>query len=407
MKFLFPLLLFLIANLSKGEGLDGKVMCGYQGWFRTPEDGYDTGWSHYGGRIFAPGSCGIDLWPDVRELPESARVKTAFQHKDGTAAEVYSSTNPAAITKHFEWMRDYGIDGIFLQRFAVTTKDAKYRRSLDDVLVNCRKAAADTGRNWVLMYDLSGLRSGDTQVVIEDWKRLRALYKIADSTDRAYLQHRSKPLVALWGLGFNDRPPMLAEWKELVRFFKEDAGCSVMLGVPAYWRTLDRDSIPDPLLHDVIKRADVVSPWTVGRYGKPRDVTSYMRNAVKDDLIWCTQNHLDYLPVAFPGFSWHNLQAWRSKSALTDQVPRLGGRFLWSQATQYHDAGAKALYVAMFDELDEGTAIYKVRNDPPIGSSPFVSEPDVPGDRYLKLTGLAGKLFKGQEIRTMDGLPAE
>jgi hypothetical protein len=46
------------------------------------------------------------------------------------------------------------------------------------------------------------------------------------------------------------------------------------------------------------------------------------------------------------------------------------------------------LYVAMFDELDEGTAIMKTSNQPPGGGdSPFVSEPGVPPDRYLHLTG--------------------
>ena len=45
------------------------------------------------------------------------------------------------------------------------------------------------------------------------------------------------------------------------------------------------------------------------------------------------------------------------------------------------------LYVAMFDELDEGTAIMKTSNSPPAGESPFVSEPGVPSDRYLRLTG--------------------
>ena len=28
--------------------LDGKVLCGYQGWFNTPGDGTDFGFSHWG-----------------------------------------------------------------------------------------------------------------------------------------------------------------------------------------------------------------------------------------------------------------------------------------------------------------------------------------------------------------------
>ncbi|MHB8957244.1 MAG: hypothetical protein ACYC4U_30135 [Pirellulaceae bacterium] len=51
--------------------LSGKVMCGYQGWFTTPDDGAQRGWTHYGRRgRFEPGSCTIDLWPDVSELDD-------------------------------------------------------------------------------------------------------------------------------------------------------------------------------------------------------------------------------------------------------------------------------------------------------------------------------------------------
>ena len=39
------------------------------------------------------------------------------------------------------------------------------------------------------------------------------------------------------------------------------------------WRTLDGDSVNDTKLHDMILQADIVSPWTVGRYasGEERD----------------------------------------------------------------------------------------------------------------------------------------
>jgi hypothetical protein len=54
------------------------------------------------------------------------------------------------------------------------------------------------------------------------------------------------------------------------------------------------------------------------------------------------------------------------------------------------------LYVAMFDEIDEGTAIFKISTDPPVGASTFVSfEPGIPSDYYLGLTGYAGRMLKG------------
>ena len=55
------------------------------------------------------------------------------------------------------------------------------------------------------------------------------------------------------------------------------------------------------------------------------------------------------------------------------------------------------IYVAMFDEVDEGTAIMKVSQDPPVGSSRFITfEEGIPSDYYLYLTGLAGKMLRSE-----------
>ena len=50
----------------------------------------------------------------------------------------------------------------------------------------------------------------------------------------------------------------------------------------------------------------------------------------------------------------------------------------------------------MFDEIDEGTAIFKCTNDPPVGASPFVTFEGLPSDHYLWLTGMGGKLLRGE-----------
>ncbi|HUR45050.1 MAG TPA: glycoside hydrolase family 71/99-like protein, partial [Candidatus Saccharimonadales bacterium] len=351
---------------------------------------------------FGPGNCSIEIWPDVWELPKSNRVATAFRHADGSVAEVFSSVQPSTVELHFQWMRDYGIDGVFLQRFATTTRDPRFRAGMDTVLQACRAAARDTKREWVLMYDLSGLQPGQTDSLMADWKYLQGKFQLTDATvNPAYMRHKGKPLVALWGLGFSDRPPMLDEWEKLLRFFKEEAspgGCSVMVGVPTFWRTLKRDAISDPQLHKLIALADVVSPWTVGRFDSPKKVQEYADKTMSDDVAWCREHKLDFLPVAFPGFSWHNLMASRGQTAKLNAIPRLGGRFLWSQFATYHKAGAQAFYIAMFDEMDEGTAIFKVRNDPPVGNSPFLAEPEVPGDHYLWLTGQAGRMLRSEKV---------
>ena len=54
------------------------------------------------------------------------------------------------------------------------------------------------------------------------------------------------------------------------------------------------------------------------------------------------------------------------------------------------------LYVTMFDEIDEGPAIFKCTNSPPVGKSAFATYDGLPTDHYLKLTGKAGKLIRGE-----------
>ena len=80
---------------------------------------------------------------------------------------------------------------------------------------------------------------------------------------------------------------------ELVKFLKDDphyGGCTVMLGVPTHWRTLDRDCGSDPALHDLILKADIVSPWTVGRYTNPEGAGNYAEQTMKPDIAWCKEH---------------------------------------------------------------------------------------------------------------------
>lgn len=416
LKF-FATLLFLAALCLTGmeagaaDFSTGQVFCGYQGWFRCEGDGTGAGWHHYAaGRKFEPGACGIDLWPDVRELPAGARFASPFRHPDGSVAEVFTSAHPETVRTHFRWMRDYGIDGAFLQRFAVTTRDARFRGPMDRILGHVAESARETGRAWAVMYDLTGLKPEQIEAVKTDWKQLDEKFHLRSAKAHpGYLRHHGRPLVAIWGCGFADRPAMLDEWRGLVAFFKDDpqlGGCAVMLGVPAFWRTLDRDAIADPALHAVLASADILSPWSVGRFRTPDEATRFAARNLGPDLAWCRERSVDYLPVVFPGFSWHNLSAARGKEAPVDAIPRLGGRFLWAQCLAAHRAGVRSLYVAMFDELDEGTAIFKTRNDPPAGASPFVAEPGLQSDHYLWLTGAAVRLLRGELPVDSDALPS-
>ncbi|MFO0928015.1 MAG: glycoside hydrolase family 71/99-like protein [Gemmataceae bacterium] len=378
--------------------LTGKVTCGYQGWFTTPDDGAGLGWRHYGRRgQFRPGNANIDLWPDTSELADDEKVATAFRHADGRTAYVFSAHNRPTVLRHFRWMQEYGIDVAFVQRFAVETFDPRNLRHCNTVLSHCREGANRTGRGYAVMYDLSGLREGGTKQVIADWKALRDRMKIGkDKNDPAYLRHQNKPVVAVWGIGFNDgRRYTLAGCEQLIDFLAHDpeyGGCAVMVGVPTGWRTLDTDAVRDKELLRIVGKADIVSPWTVGRYATLPQVDGHARRRWEPDQRWCNERGKAYLPVVFPGFSWHNM---RPASPL-DQIPRQKGRFLWKQYVAAKAAGATMIYQAMFDEMDEGTAIFKCTDDPPVGASQFLTLDGLPSDHYLWLTGMGGKLLRGE-----------
>ena len=374
-------------------------MCGYQGWFNTGGDGSGRGWVHWGrgGGAPGPGRVTVDLWPDLTGFGPDEKFKTGFRHADGRPAEVFSSFKKPTVLRHFRWMQQYGIDGVFLQRFITSVRDEDGRRHNDTVLSHCREGAKQFGRTYAVMYDLSGLAPGNAQRLADDWKWI---FRTQNPTsDVRYLKHEGKPVVSLWGCGFGDKKtrPSLDDWRKIIAFFKHDAvpgGCSVMLGVPSYWRELGRDSVSDRKLHELIKMADIVSPWTVGRYKTPEQAADHGAKTWKPDVEWCKANSLDYLPVAFPGFSWHNLTGQK-----LDSIPRLEGRFFWSQVKAAQGAGAKMLYVAMFDEVDEGTAMFKCTNDPPVGKGvSFLDYEGLPSDHYLRLAGHAARVMRGEPV---------
>ncbi|MHC4878113.1 MAG: hypothetical protein ACYTGL_16790 [Planctomycetota bacterium] len=75
------------ARGNKPTGLKGRLVTGYQGWFRAEGDGSRLGFQHYRkGRTFEPGNCTIDLWPDLSEFDDDERFPTTFRHQDGSTA---------------------------------------------------------------------------------------------------------------------------------------------------------------------------------------------------------------------------------------------------------------------------------------------------------------------------------
>jgi glycoprotein endo-alpha-1,2-mannosidase len=415
-------------TIDSNYSLVGKVMCGYQGWFNCTGDGANRSWVHWprsGSNAPTPSNVHVDLWPDMTEMDANEMfAATGFNDGNGTHY-LFSSHNVKTVRRHFKWMQDYGIDGVYLQRFATEIKDrgSSSFAHRNDVLDYCKDGANMYGRKYAVMYDLSGLNAGETSFVISDWKYLVDTKHI--TTDPNYMHHRGRPVVAVWGIGFNDgRQYTLAECLALVDFLRNDpvyGGNAVVVGVPSYWRTHDgsHDCLNDPCVATIVKVADIVSPWSVGRYNNTSGVSNYASDVWIQDVTWCQQNStpshpIEYLPVIFPGYSYHNATATSNPPKKINEIPRWGGQFLWDQVYYSTGAGVNMYYIAMFDEADEGTAIFKVTNSPPAGA-PFVTyRQDLPGqgknylpagaalpnDEYLWLTGQAGRAIRSEIPRT-------
>lgn len=371
--------------------VEGLVLTGYQGWFNAEGDGAGLGWKHYQKNgALAPGSCSFDLWPDVSEYEKT--YASPFSYDDGKTARLFSSYDRSTTFLHFGWMRDYGIDGAFMQRFVTSIRSEKGRANYNHILMNAVEAAEKYDRAVCVMYDLSGISSKDIQLLLDDWKELSGKYGITTRKNNHYLHHNGRPLVAVWGAGFNDNRKYNYDDLERVIDFLRAEGCSVLLGVPTHWRTLDMDTLPDERLHELIAKVDIVHPWLVGRY----NAESYPRfgDLLEKDMAWCREHDKTYMPVVFPGFSWYNLRD--GVAAPLDQIPRQGGAFFWQQVYGSLSLGARTLYLAMFDEIDEGTAFFKCAERVPVGKSPFLGAQGVAPDHYLWLAGKAAEVLRGE-----------
>ncbi|MDG3581055.1 glycoside hydrolase family 71/99-like protein [Galbibacter pacificus] len=377
---------------------NGLVMAGYQGWFHQRE-----------GKMYNDEkNIRIDMWPDMNEYKKT--YPTGLKLKNGSTAYFFSSDDKSTIDLHFKWMKDYGIDGVFMQRFF---NPAKHRSKIaTKILQDAFSAASNEDRAIAIMYDLSGLaaKGEDCSILIEDWKFLVDSLKVTNQNGtQTYLHHKGKPLVAIWGVGFPDRPYNIRDIgiKRFIDFLKNDpeyGGCSIMLGVPTFWRTLQADCISDPYLHEVIKQVDIVLPWMVQRFTPllHNDMDRY-RDLIIEDLKWCNANGIDYVPSIYPGFSWHNLSRFEFPDDIkpSGSIPRQGGRFYWQQIGTALNSGVQMLYVAMFDEVNEGTAIFKGSDNPPVSEyAEFINMDGVPSDHYLWLTGQAAKMLKGDKKLT-------
>lgn len=377
----------------------GHLFAGYQGWFNAAGDGSPNGgWVHWSKNSSAPsagGNVNFELYPDTREYSKLYQTDLA-NLGNGSPAKLFSSYDQDTVNKHFEWMKTYNIDGAALQRFGADESDTPngWKTNRDSVAVKVKNAAETYNRKFYVMYDITGMNAGNwVNAVKHDWST-NVVNTMHLPSSPAYAKQNGKIVVCIWGIGFNDRPGTAAESAELIQWFKNQ-GVYVIGGVPTYWRTGDRDSKPDFM--NVYKSLDMISPWSVARFGTLQGADDFKNDTLGPDFTFTQQNGIAYQPVIWPGSAWSNMTG-----GPRNENPRLHGDFMWKQAYNVKSTGIQTGYIAMFDEYDEGTAIAKMaENSSMIPTNQYFLTLDADGvsvssDFYLRLAGDINRLFKGQ-----------
>lgn len=219
---------------------------------------------------------------------------------------------------------------------------------------------------------------------------------------------------------------------KLIEWFKTTAEPKYRVfligGVPSRWRDLTDDSRTAPIWRTVYESLDGIHPWHVGRWSSISYSNWWYNNRIAQDAALCAERGILYMPTMWPGFSWKNLK----KDTPVNEIPRLGGRFMWQQAYNYaKNDHISSIWMAQFDgksymvsfvgaevsnsswhfaEVDEGTAIFKVgatQEEVPAEGNWLTLDADgkqLPNDWYLRLCGEAQKMLRG-DIPLTDTIP--
>ena len=369
-------------NASAAGDVVGKITVGYQGWFacigdNSPIDAW-WHWSPDASQPPSPSNNGIKAWPEMTEYTRSYQTGFAALGNGG-AAQLYSNYDGQSVGLHFAWMAQHGCDTAALQRFNPTGSEGPIR---DAITSQVRSSAEDTGVKFYIMYDVSGWTDMQSEIKA-DWTDKMSAY----TASSGYARQNGKPVVGIWGFGFDDtnHPWDAATCLDVITWF-QGQGCYVMGGVPTYWRTGVNDSRAGYL--DVYHAFDMISPWMVGRIGTAADSDSFYTNVNTGDQADCNANGIDYQPCVLPG----DLSARQ----------RAHGDFMWRQFYNMTRVGAQGIYISMFDEFNEGNQIAKTAPTSatiPTGSGFLGLDEDgtaCSSDYYLRLTADGGRMLKGQ-----------
>ncbi|MFE2492467.1 discoidin domain-containing protein [Streptomyces sp. NPDC057927] len=360
----------------------GRISVGYQGWFACVADGAPiNGWWHWSqdwGRSPSPNNTNITCWPDVREYTNTYQTSYAALG-NGRPATLFSSYDQQTVNTHFLWMQQNSIDTAALQRFNPTGGEGPTR---DAMATKVRSAAESYGRKFYIMYDVSNWTNMQSEIKT-DWTTKMS----AHTASSAYAKQNGRPVVCIWGFGFNDpNHPFTADaCLDVVNWFKGQ-GCYVIGGVPREWRTGTGGSRPG--FQGVYHAFDMISPWMVGAIGNVTEADNAYTTYTVGDQADCNANGIDYQPCVLPGD--------------VSGRQRAHGDFMWRQFYNVVRAGVQGIYISMFDEYNEGNQIAKTAETQdwvPTNSGFLALDEDgtaCSADYYLRLTGDGGRMLKGQ-----------
>ena len=360
----------------------GKITVGYQGWFACRGDGAPINrwwhWSQDSSQPPSPSNTTIKAWPDMREY--SKGYQTAYSNLNGgQPATLFSSYDDQTVNTHFKWMQQYGCDTAALQRFNPMGDEGPTR---DAMATKVRQAAETYGRKFYIMYDATAWTNMQSEMKTDWSNKMSAL-----TSSSAYARQNGKPVVAIWGFGFNDdkRPWSASACMDVVNWFKSQ-NVYLIGGVPTHWRRGINDSRPGFL--DVYHGFNMLSPWMVGRIGNVADSDNFYNSVNGPDQADCNALGIDYQPCVLPGDMFERQRA--------------HGDFMWRQFYNMVRVGAQGIYISMFDEFNEANQIAKTAENAamvPSGSGLWALDEDgtsCSSDYYLRLTNDGGRMLKQQ-----------
>lgn len=190
-----------------------RICTGYQGWFATPGDGFLNNFNHW----FTGPQLTQDLWPLVEQSDYPDRYETDIVLNDGTNAYLYSAAYQSTVNTHVEWMKEYGIQCVFVGRFMQPLIDRNqayvdFRNKVVDNFANATNNSTITQGDpkFAIFYNLTTSKTTVPTTrdylteLWEDWKW------VVDNTNwinnAKYLKKDGEPVLRIYGIGFRKRP---------------------------------------------------------------------------------------------------------------------------------------------------------------------------------------------------------